>query len=448
MDYEVRIIVEKVSVSTQEVVKRDTVKTYNLQCPKSIFDLGLGHREQISLLQKVQDALLAEQSALIDSDNTVCPSCGKKLRKDGYKISDFHAVFSDHKLRLQKHRCSNSECGWQQIPTIKSKFGTNIHPDLAKLQCEQGALYSYREAQSNLEQLNCQPRPVNNHNQVKLITDRVGAALSEQNHIPPTADECAAPAENLIVQMDSGHIPIQDKTKRSFEALSAVVYRLDNLQQMNRHYHHGARTCVLSAIDDQLKTIKTFLLNAALKQGISHNTKVTALADGARNCWSVLSVLEAECKQFEWILDWFHIAKEFQLVRNALGESLASSLDGVKSKLWHGKPEEALTQLRLLRHQETDAAKQSQLTGLYNYIHHNQLYIINYHERDRANQVYTSQVAESLASIIHMRHKRTGKMQWTRAGAHNVLQIRAKMTSNEWNEQWQDAVLAALRVAV
>ncbi len=35
-------------------------------------------------------------------------------------------------------------------------------------------------------------------------------------------------------------------------------------------------------------------------------------------------------------------------------------------------------------------------------------------------------------------------MQWTREGAHNVLQIRAKVASEEWSEQWQDTVLAAL----
>ncbi len=129
MDYEVRIVVEKVSVNTQKVVTRDTIKIYALQCPKSILDLGLRHYEQISLLQKVQNALLAEQSVLLNSDYALCPNCGNKLRKNGYKLSDFHAVFSDHKLRLQKHRCGNLECGWQQIPTIKSEFGTNIHPD-------------------------------------------------------------------------------------------------------------------------------------------------------------------------------------------------------------------------------------------------------------------------------------------------------------------------------
>jgi hypothetical protein len=37
----------------------------------------------------------------------------------------------------------------QSSPSIKALLGTNIHLDLAKLQCEQGALYSYREAEQN-----------------------------------------------------------------------------------------------------------------------------------------------------------------------------------------------------------------------------------------------------------------------------------------------------------
>jgi hypothetical protein len=32
-------------------------------------------------------------------------------------------------------------------------------------------------------------------------------------------------------------------------------------------------------------------------------------------------------------------------------------------------------------------------------------------------------------------------MQWTRDGAHNVLQIRALMESNEWEENWLNLVL-------
>ena len=36
MDYELRIVVEKVSVSSQEVIKRDTLKVYDVKAPTSI----------------------------------------------------------------------------------------------------------------------------------------------------------------------------------------------------------------------------------------------------------------------------------------------------------------------------------------------------------------------------------------------------------------------------
>ena len=223
VEYELRVVVEKVAVSSQKVVKRDTLKVYDVKAPESILELGLRHKEQISLLEKVQNSILAEQSKLIDPGHDVCPKCGQKLSKLGFTKSNFHAVFSDHKVGIQKHKCCHSECNWQSSPTTTSVFGTSIHPDLAKLQCEQGALYSYREAQVNLEKLTVHRRRVNNHNQIRQITDAVGEMLSEENFKPPVKQDCASPTDELIVQVDGGYIPTKDKAKRSFEALSGVI---------------------------------------------------------------------------------------------------------------------------------------------------------------------------------------------------------------------------------
>ena len=190
------------------------------------------------------------------------------------------------------------------------------------------------------------------------------------------------------------------------------------------------------------------MVNAAKKQGLSQETQVTALADGAKNCWSVLSALTPECKTLECILDWFHIAQKFQQVKNALGEAFAPSLESAKGKLWHGNADDALTKLAVLRDNVSDEVQRSKLTGLYEYLHRNQAYIVNYDARSKSNKTYTSQVAEShVEALINARHKRTKKMQWTREGAHHVLQIRAMMASDEWESKCQDAVLLALRAA-
>jgi hypothetical protein len=450
MEYELRVIVEKVAVNSQEVVKRETITTYEITTPVSIMDLGLRHAEQISLLEKMQQVLVEEQAVLIDLGYERCPNCGQKIKKNGYTHSQFHAVFSDHQVRLQKHRCSHPDCRWQSFPTISSVFGTNIHPDLAKLQCEQGALYSYREAENNLEKVNGHHRGVNNHTQVKRMTNKVGAHLAEENRRLPSAEECAAPAQDVIIQVDGGHIPIQEPGKRSFEALSAIVYRPESLHEVDQYHRKLVeKTCVVSALDDDLQTMKTYLLNAARKQGMTQESQVTALADGANNCWSVLSVVQPHCKTLECILDWFHIGKKFQNIKNALGEAFEKSLESIKWKLWHGKVSDALTKLTLLRENITDEEQRSKMTGLYDYIQHNQAYIVNYEERNNAKKPYTSQVAEShVDTIINARHKKTRKMQWTREGAHHVLQIRAMIASEEWSSKWQSAVLSSLKDAV
>lgn len=201
MDYELRVIVEKVSVSSQEVVQRDTLKVYDIEAPTSILELGLRHEEQISLLEKVQNSLLAAQSKLIDTGYKECPRCGHKLHKRGFAKSQFHAVFTDHKIGIQKHRCPNPECKWQSTPSTSAVFGTAIHPDLAKLQCIQGALYSFRKAQSNLEMLTVRRRSVNNHKNIKDITNQVGNILAQENlnELPMVKD--AASAKELIIEV-------------------------------------------------------------------------------------------------------------------------------------------------------------------------------------------------------------------------------------------------------
>ena len=123
MDFELRIVVEKVAVSSQEVVKRDTLTSDTLQCPTSIVELGLRHGEQIALLEKIQDILLTEQSVLIDQETHVCPICGNPLKKNGYKASDFHTVFSDYTVHIQKHHCSNPDVVGTILPRSNCSLG-------------------------------------------------------------------------------------------------------------------------------------------------------------------------------------------------------------------------------------------------------------------------------------------------------------------------------------
>jgi len=118
---------------------------------ESIVDLGLRHNEQIELLKKVQDQILKIQSPQICSKLVKCPRCGGKLSRNGFKESEFNSVFTDHAVAVQHKRCYS--CGWSHNPSIRSKFGTTMHPDLAKLHCEMGSEYTYRCAQEILDKM-------------------------------------------------------------------------------------------------------------------------------------------------------------------------------------------------------------------------------------------------------------------------------------------------------
>ena len=136
-------------------------------------------------------------------------------------------------------------------------------------------------------------------------------------------------------------------------------------------------------------------------------------------------------------------------MKHALGDSFDDSLANCKWNVWHGNVEESLIKLEMLMLNISDSEKCSKLKGLYNYLKQNQDYIVNYDERKRLGKTFTSQVAEShIESIINARHKKSGKMQWSREGAHNVLQIRSEIISKTWTQQWQQAVLSALGAAV
>ncbi len=71
---------------------------------ETILDLGLRHKEQINLLKKIQDEILTMQSPQLVEKLDNCPKCGGEMGKIGYKESDFHSVFTDHKVKVQRQR--------------------------------------------------------------------------------------------------------------------------------------------------------------------------------------------------------------------------------------------------------------------------------------------------------------------------------------------------------
>jgi len=448
--HKLRIVIEKFDPKTNQVVSKNTVSSFDIIAPKNILELGLSHSEQINILQSIQDCLLSEQAIFLKEDHTSCPKCNGKIWSNGYKISKFHAIFTDHEIKVQKQKCPSKDCDWHSINTVTSLLGTSVHPDLYKLQCEYGATHSFRKSEEILTTLSNKKREVNNRERISRISNKVGETLDHnQKQLSNKVKNDVSPAKELIIQVDGGHIHDKDPEKRSFEAMCAKVYRPESVIEITeKRTEIINKNCVASAKDDKQSSMKKYLLRAAEAQGLTTDTNITALADGAKNCWSIINSLGERCKKLYCILDWFHIGKKFENIINGTNAENSKELSKIKSFFWHGNVIEGIKALEQLKEQVPVKEEKSKINGLLIYLKSNKEYIIDYDKQAMEHKPYTSQVAESTVEhFINDRHKRNQKMQWTREGAHNILQIRASMASNEWDYIWQETILNALGIA-
>ena len=181
---------------------------------------------------------------------------------------------------------------------------------------------------------------------------------------------------------------------------------------------------------------------AALKQGLSPETKVTALCDGADNCWKIVEALTPLCASITHILDWFHLSMKIQNI--ALPENLKPKLVRIKWHLWRGKTDNALTRLEELI-AACSGTHKLRLEKLKTYIKNNADKIVDYRERHKNGLVFTSNLAEcTVESLINQRCKGQQHMRWSREGLDPLLQLRAAIGSNDWDKIWKTAVMNAM----
>tara|TARA_B110000977_G_scaffold164219_1_gene210590 strand:- start:12 stop:1352 length:1341 start_codon:yes stop_codon:yes gene_type:complete len=421
-------------------VKKITIDKGEIKTVKTLLDLGLRHEEQIKILKNLQDGIIASQSSQLATKLDGCIKCGCVMAKKGFNVSDFHSVFTDHKVKTQRQICNG--CGWRNIPSVKALFGTSSHPDLIKLQCETGAEHTYRDAQVILNKQSWVKRKINNHEQIHHVIEKVGEYIGQtidQNTIIPETK-----AEELMVQIDGGHLKDKDPDARSFEAMAGVIYRPENIiKAKNKRGKIISKHCAASALSDSQEYMIKSVLVAARKQGLSSSTNITALCDGADNCWNIANSLKNQCASFLGILDWFHVAMKFQNI--SLPKTQKKRLERVKWCLWHGNVDKAIDKINPLIDKVKNASRLTKLVKLKNYIVNNKDYIVNYDLRKDNNLAFTSNMAEStVESLINQRCKGHQHMRWTRDGVHKLLQIRSYITSNDWSHGWLDKIMGAM----
>lgn len=226
MTHQIRVVIESLN-ETGDVIRKEIIMTKSVTNPNYIIDLGFRHSEQIDLLRHIEQKLLDNQSVFLKDDISVCPKCSGKLYKSGTVKSDFHSVFTDHKIAISRQVCKL--CKWTNTPSVRSLFGDASHPDLVKIQTELGANHTFREAQKLMNLFSNTERSTNSHDRIKRVTETVGLSLAEHPSRSAPSKGIKS-ATHLYVQVDGGHVATVEPDKRSFEVMTSVVFDAKNIE--------------------------------------------------------------------------------------------------------------------------------------------------------------------------------------------------------------------------
>jgi len=435
-----RIVFESYeNLKPETPLSRTTLLDDGIEKPTSLLDLSTGLDKQISLIQRAGDCVLSEKIGLLGNTRT-CSSCKGKLTKLGQHTSTFHDVLTDHKVTMQRLKCA--DCGSEEPSTVRTVFKGVESAELMKIQAELGSRHTFRESENIFALFSNKRRQINNHDRIKQVVEKVGQELECLGNEEIKVIK-ASPATELILNVDGGHLKTTED-QRSIEAMTAVVYRPESLEpcsEEGRHYITN-KNCAASAKDDSGVQLINNTVVAALKQGLTDKTHVTALCDGAENCWKVADALRPLAGGMTDILDWFHLAMKIKNI--ALPADYKDKLIKIKWHLWRGRVDRA--RIRLVELIDLVSAEyKNRLEKLLVYITNNEEKIVNYRDRKAQGLLFTSNLAEStVESLINQRCKGHQHMRWSRDGLNPLLQLRAAIASNDWNSRWKTAVLNAI----
>lgn len=434
-----RIIFESYDLNNPElIISRSTIIEDLISKPTDCLDFSLEYEKQIELLQLTLDKIISEKAKLLNQDQTSCPKCKGKIIKRGTHLSTFHDVLTDHTVKIQRVGCI--ECNYEPPSTVRTILHGTLSGALVKIQSELGSTYTFRDSEEILQKFSTKERSINNHNRIKEITHSVGSTLAIMSDTESELLKIEEASE-LILNIDGGHVKTTED-QRSIEALTSVVYRPESLISNTKETRNylTSKSCAASVKDDDQKEIINNTIIAAIKQGLTPNTKITALCDGASNCWNVVEALRPLCGGMTCILDWFHISMKMQNI--SLPEKLKIKFLRVKWHLWRGNTAAAILRIEQLISSVKSDNSIDRLKKFKDYIQNNLDRIVNYRKRKLAGMIFTSNLAEStVESLINQRCKGQQHMRWSREGLNPVLQLRAAIYSNDWNNKWKTVVL-------
>ncbi len=406
--------------------------------------LGLTLAEAKQLLTQLQQHVVAHQATAFVTTRSHCQACGTPLQRKEQTTRVLRTLFGT--VLLTNPRLYHCRCQTHPTTTFRpltELLSASTTPELLFLETKWASLISYGMTARVLkdflpldETLNA--TTIQNH--TLAVAQRGEEELGEDQDIG--ADSCpgdggplSLPKGPFSVGLDGGYVRDWEQKQRHFEVIVGKSVPPD-------------RPAKCFGFVQGYDTKSKRRLGAVLQsQGVQDSQPLTFLSDGGETVRNLPLQLHS---QSEHLLDWVHLTMRVTvlgqyikgLIRldRVVGEGIRKRLSSVKWLLWHGKVDKALARLgdldRCMNHFTDLYPRFPQLKKAVQkyrtYIATNRAFIPNYGQRYRSGETISTAFVESTVNyVLSKRFVKKQSMQWTKRGAHLLLQTRVKTLNNE-----------------
>lgn len=418
---------------------------------EQIEDLGLTLNESKSLLRELQRQIVQRQAAVHAEGHRGCPVCGTRRRRKGSYTALFRTLFGNVELQsVRLCHCHCSEHAQKTFSPLTQLMPEHTAPELLYLEAKWASLVPYAKVAGLLKDvlpvsLKTNAATIRNH--LQKVAERDESALGEEQVFFAAGcprDWAALPKPNgpITVGIDGAYVRDWNQKKTHFGVIVGKSVPQDG---------PAKRFAFAPGYD---KKPKRRLFEVLRTQGLQMNQRLVFLSDGGDDVRQLQLYLSPFSEHY---LDWFHVtmrltvlgqyAKGLMRVDEDIGTEVAELLQRIKWYLWHGNVYEALigiSDVEMLIYNFEESYPpfkklERAVREFYVYIKRGRGFIPNYGERYRNGEAISTGFVESAVNqVVAKRFSKRQQMQWTKRGAHLLLQIRTHVLNGDLASRFRD----------
>jgi hypothetical protein len=420
--------------------------------------IGLLLGEAKAMLAGIQERVVTAQAASFLARHRCCEFCGRSLLSKGPGRIRFRTAFGTVPLVSPRfHRCRCQPSASKTFSPLAALFTEHTAPELLYLETKWASLVSFGLTAQLLNEVlpitnpahACTVRRHLHRIAARHEADLGGGQPGDSEDAPAAGRQGQLGQDPIVVGLDGGYVRNWYDKKRNFEV---IVGKAMATGCEDRYFG------LVRSRDDQPDR----RLGAVLQtRGLPGSQAVTMLTDGGDSVRALAAEIVPGAVH---VLDWFHIAMRLtglgQYVKGLAhhdpveATALETRLERIKWRLWHGDAGDARTRAEQMA---ADVAALDSpypglrrlvkaATGLATYIADNAAAIPDYSARwHNGERISTAFVESTVNLVVSRRFAKKQQMQWSKAGAHFLLQTRTRTldgTLRDLFTKWYPAMAA------